>query len=101
MLVSDEALIKEDELADRLKVSLSLVQHWRSRGEGPPYYRFGGAQKSPVRYLWPEVLIWLRETFWVQPAKPMLPHQVFYKSGSMVRWTYAKPSEPEDPKPGD
>lgn len=101
MLLSDEFLINEQELADRLKVSLSLVQHWRSHDEGPPFYRFGTAQRSPVRYLWPEILVWLRETFWVQPAAPMLPHQMFYKAGHAVLWTYAKPSEPEASTPGD
>ena len=95
-LLTDQYLINERELAGRLSVSLSTVQHWRSGNEGPPYYRFGTAQRSPIRYLWPEVLVWLRETFWVRPAKPVLPHQTYFKAGKSIAWEYAKPSEALD-----
>lgn len=31
-----EALYDAEELAERLKVPVSTVRYWRSRGEGPP-----------------------------------------------------------------
>lgn len=92
-LLADEGLINERELADRLKVSLSLVQHWRSSGCGPTYYKFGDSRYSIVRYSWFEVLAWLRETFWVRPAKPKMPHKIAYKAGDSVAWEFAAPTE--------
>lgn len=92
-LLADDELLTETELADRLKVSLSLVQHWRSGGEGPPYYKLGANRMAPVRYLWPEILAWLRETFWVRPAKPKLPHTISYRAGQQALWEFDEPSD--------
>ncbi|TXI77351.1 MAG: hypothetical protein E6Q43_01225 [Dokdonella sp.] len=94
LLLGDDGFITEKQLADRLQVSLSLVQHWRSGGSGPSYFKFGSARKAPIRYLWPEILAWLREVYWIRPARPKLPHQISYRAGQQALWEFAQPSEP-------
>ena len=89
-LLADDGFIKERELADRLQVSLSLVQHWRSGDCGPPFFKLGESKSAPVRYSWPEVLAWLRENFRVRPAAPKLPHKTVFQAGVPVTWEFAE-----------
>lgn len=86
-----EGLIDEAMLAHLLMVSLSTVQHWRAKNIGPPFYKFGPPKKrrAPVRYLWSEVLLWMRATFHVRPINPMVPNMVTYKNGQMVNFEAA------------
>lgn len=93
-LLADDRLVSETELAERLGVSLSRLQHWRLYDQGPPYYKFGDARRSSVRYHWFEVLIWLRATFWVRPARPILPVRTAYRADRRAPWEYADPADP-------
>lgn len=67
-------------------MSLSRLQHWRSENRGPPFYKFGAGRRAAVRYCWFEVLIWLRATFWVRPAQPILPVRTAYRAGRQAPW---------------
>ena len=51
----DEELLKIDQLARRLKVSVGCIRAWRLRGEGPPAIRVGTA----LRWDTSEVEAWL------------------------------------------
>lgn len=93
-LLADDRLVSETELAERLGVSLSRLQHWRSENRGPPFYKFGAGRRAAVRYCWFEVLIWLRATFWVRPAQPILPVRTAYRAGRQAPWEYADPADP-------
>lgn len=50
------AILTDEQLAPRLEVSPSTLRHWRSRGEGPPFFKLGGRL---VRYRWSEVEAWI------------------------------------------
>ena len=56
-------LLNEKELAERLKVSVSTVRHWRYTYQGPPVLKVGRS----VRYSIAECEAWLKEQqhpFW-------------------------------------
>lgn len=63
-----DRLIDERELAGRLVLSPSVLSHWRSRGEGPPYFKFGPAHGAPVRYAWNDVMDWIRQRYLIVPG---------------------------------
>lgn len=50
-----DEMLTEMELARRLKLSPGWLRNRRSAGNGPPYYKVGGA----VRYDWRAVLAWI------------------------------------------
>ncbi|WP_082949543.1 helix-turn-helix domain-containing protein [Mycobacterium sp. ACS4331] len=51
----DGELLKIDQVADRLKVSVGCIRAWRLKGEGPPAIRIGTA----LRWDSAEVDAWL------------------------------------------
>lgn len=51
-----QILIRANELAERLHVSLRTLERWRVEGGGPPYTRAGRI----VLYDWADVTAWLR-----------------------------------------
>ena len=53
----DEPLMTEAEVAELLRLGSSTPSNWRSRGVGPPYFKFGNL----IRYRCSEVLGWLEE----------------------------------------
>jgi excisionase family DNA binding protein len=48
-------LVREDEIARRLGISVNTLRRMRRRGEGPPAQPFGRL----VRYRWTDVEHWL------------------------------------------
>lgn len=52
-----EPLITDTEVAELLQVAPGTPSGWRSRGVGPPYFKFGNL----IRYRRSEVLGWLEE----------------------------------------
>ena len=50
-------LLTEREFAERIRKSLSYVQHLRSDGGGPRYFKIGNS----VRYTAPDIDAWLEE----------------------------------------
>ena len=53
----ERRLLRPDELASLLGISLATIYRWRSRGDGPPGIRVG----RHVRYRLEEVDRWLDE----------------------------------------
>lgn len=51
---TDEAspveLMGTAEVSKYLGVSMNTLQKWRTRNQGPKYYKYGGANRSAVRY---------------------------------------------------
>jgi len=52
--------LKPAEVAERLRVSVQTLAHWRSRGVGPRSYRLG-ERGGPVRYRSRDVDRWIDE----------------------------------------
>jgi len=50
-----DRLIRVDELADYLGVSVATIYQWRYRREGPPGFRVG----RHVRYRWTDIEEWI------------------------------------------
>lgn len=38
------------EVSEYLGISLNTLQKWRSRGLGPQFYKYGGANSAAIRY---------------------------------------------------
>jgi transposase len=38
------------EVSEYLGISLNTLQKWRSRGIGPEFYKYGGANSAAIRY---------------------------------------------------
>jgi hypothetical protein len=51
---SGDEFLTTEEAAKRLKRATATLEYWRSRGQGPPYYR----QQRAIRYLLSEVMAW-------------------------------------------
>lgn len=57
MTLSPEELFTVEEIARRLKLSVSCLNKWRILGGGPRFRKCG----KSVRYTWSDVLAWLDE----------------------------------------
>ena len=57
MLLQEDRLLSQKELAEMLRVSIEQLRLWRNKGIGPSYFRVGHA----IRYRDVEVERWLRE----------------------------------------
>lgn len=49
-VIGADPLLKEDQAAELLTVSVKTVQHWRTTGAGPRYIKLGTGLRAPVRY---------------------------------------------------
>jgi hypothetical protein len=54
-------LLTPRDVARWLAVTTDTLEHWRSRGAGPPCAKLDTAPTSPVRYRRQDVEDWLRE----------------------------------------
>jgi hypothetical protein len=54
LLAPTDEYLTTTEAAQRLKRSPKVLEYWRTRGQGPPFYRQGRA----VRYLLRELMAW-------------------------------------------
>ena len=52
-------IIDEAECARRLSVRRETLQRWR-RDAGLPYVPLSAGRRAHVRYIWPDVVAWLR-----------------------------------------
>lgn len=57
MLLEEDRLLSQKELAEALRVSIEQLRLWRNKGIGPAHFRVGHA----IRYRKVEVERWLRE----------------------------------------
>ena len=57
--------LKEQEVADRLSLSIATLRAWRRRGQGPRFVKFGRA----VRYMVGDVEQFVRASA-VEPSNP-------------------------------
>jgi excisionase family DNA binding protein len=55
MSSAPQYLLTEPEVAQRLRVSVRTLQHWRLRGEGPPHFHAGRL----VRYSLADINAWI------------------------------------------
>lgn len=53
-----EPLLRADQVAEYLGISVQTLFNWRLRGEGPVAYKFGG-RGGPLRYQRVDVEKWL------------------------------------------
>ena len=60
-----EKIIKTEEVAEMLSVSVHTVKKWRQKEQGPPFRRI---EKRMIRYRESEVWNWLREHCNQRPA---------------------------------
>ena len=54
---TDEPLMTETQVAEYLQVAPGTPSGWRSRGVGPPFFKFGNL----IRYRRSDVLAWLEQ----------------------------------------
>jgi len=52
-------LIDAAQLAAWLNVSPATLERWRSKGDGPPWFKLGDARQAPVRYRRQAVREWI------------------------------------------
>ncbi len=43
-------LLKREEVAEILNVSVGTLDRWRAERTGPPVVKFGATRRSPIRY---------------------------------------------------
>ncbi|RIJ24478.1 DNA-binding protein [Henriciella barbarensis] len=55
--MNTERLLSTKELARKLNVSHRTLENYRQSGRGPIFFRLG---PKAVRYLWSDVIDWLR-----------------------------------------
>ena len=53
-----EPLLRAEQVAEYLSISVQTLFNWRLRGEGPVAYKFGG-RSGPLRYQQADVEKWL------------------------------------------
>ena len=58
---SDIELMTEHEVAELLKVSVSLLRRQRTTRSGIPFVKMGTGQKSPVRYRHSDIVAYLNK----------------------------------------
>jgi predicted DNA-binding transcriptional regulator AlpA len=46
----EEIMLTSKQTAELCGVTLNTLQKWRTRGNGPKYVKFGGANSAAVRY---------------------------------------------------
>lgn len=50
MELNDEVMLTSKQTAELCGVKLNTLQKWRTRGTGPKYVKFGGANSAAIRY---------------------------------------------------
>ena len=58
MFAKMDRLLREDQVAERLGISISKLQKHRVYGGGPPFRKLGAKKNSAVRYCADEVDLW-------------------------------------------
>ena len=43
-------LMRNDEVASRLRVSVATLSRWRRKGSGPPFVKLGAGRTAVIRY---------------------------------------------------
>ena len=62
-------LMDEKQVSERFGIPLNTLRYWRTCGDGPDFYKFGTARRSPVRYDVAVLTEWLRVHLRVQKAR--------------------------------
>ena len=59
-ILFQEPLLRADQVAEYLGLSVNTLYNMRVRGEGPVAHKFGG-RSGPLRYQWADVEKWLEK----------------------------------------
>lgn len=61
MTGENDPLMKPEDVAERLQVSMHTIEYWRAKRTGPKFVKIGEGKRAPVRYRKSEVEAYVKE----------------------------------------